>query len=282
MHARIIKSILLLMLVTSLSVCQTQKVTSKDGVEIVYVAEGEGNTALVFIHGWSCDKSYWFEQMKVFSPKYKVVAIDLGGHGESGFARENWTVESYGEDVAAVVNHLKLDKVILIGHSMGGYVIIEAAKLLKGKILGLVGADTYQSFTDDWSAEQKEGFLKPFNDNFSETTKEFVKSMFPQTADSMLVKKVAGDMSSANPQVAVSAMRNLFFYDPVPVLKEINLPIISINCDMYPVSVDENKKYVKSFEVKMLKGVGHFVMLEKPEEFDNLLDETVAELIKDK
>ena len=204
----------------------------------------------------------------------------MGGHGESGLNRDNWTVESYGEDVAAVVNQLKLNKVILIGHSMGGYVIIEAAKQLKGKVIGLVGADTYQSFTDDWTAEQKEEFLKPFKDNFIETTEGFVKGMFPQTADSLLEKKVAEDMASAPPQVAVSSMHNLFFYDPVPTLKLVDLPIVSINCDMYPVNVDENKKYVDSFEVKLLNGVGHFVMLEKPEEFDKLLTEAVAELIK--
>ena len=266
---------------------QQQDVLSKDGTKIKFLVEGKGEPiyrtglpALVFVHGWSCDKSYWNDQVKIFSPKYKVITIDLAGHGESGTARKNYTMELFGEDVAAVVNKLKLDKVILIGHSMGGYVIIEAARQLKEKVIGLIGADTYQSFKDDWTAEQKEGFLKPFTENFVEVAKGFVKSMFPKTADSILVKRIADDMSSAAPQVAISAMRNLFFYDPIPVLNEIQLPIISINCDMYPVAVEENKKYLKSYNVKMMKGVGHFVMLEDKEEFNQLLQEAIDELVK--
>jgi len=262
------------------SFSQQQDVLSRDGTKINFIVEGNGEPALVFIHGWSCDKSYWDDQVKTFSTKYKVVAINLAGHGESGTTRKNYTIELFGEDVAAVVNKLKLDNVILIGHSMGGSVIIEAAKRLKGKIIGLVGADTYQSFKDDWTEEQKESFLKPFHSDFVNTTKNFVKAMLPKTADSTLVNKIANDMSSAPPEIAISAIRNLFFYDPIPTLKEIQLPIVSINCDMYPVSIEENRKYVNSFTVKMMNGVGHFVMLEDKDKFNKLLQEAVDELIK--
>jgi len=261
-------------------VAVTEKVKSKDGVEIAYTVEGSGEPALVFIHGWSCDRSYWGNQVKTFSPKYKVVTIDLAGHGESGINRENYTVELFGEDVAAVVNKLKLDKVILIGHSMGGYVIIEAARQLKEKVIGLVGADTYQGLEDEMTKEQIDQFMKPFKENFVETTKGFVKSMFPPTADSSLVKKVAGDMSSAPPQVAVSAMENMFRDNAISALKELEVPIITINCDRYPIKIEENKKHVKSFEVKMMKGVGHFVMLEDPAKFNQLLQESIDELTK--
>ncbi len=256
---------------------QPGKVESSDGVEIAFETKGSGDIALVFIHGWSCDKSYWSNQVNELSKNYKVVTIDLAGHGESGLNRKNFTIDLFGEDVATVVNYLKLNKVILIGHSMGGAVIIEAAEKLSGKVIGLLGVDTFQSFTDSWTSEQKDNFLKSFTDNFTETTKGFVKSMFPQTADSNLVKKVADDMSSAPPAVAVSAIRNTFYYDPIPTLKEIHLPIISINCDMYPVAVEENKKIVKDYKVKFMNGVGHFLMLEKPDEFRKLLLEAVKD-----
>lgn len=256
-----------------------EKVKSKDGVEIAYTVYGNGDLSIVFVHGWSCDKSYWNDQLKTFSSKYKLITIDLAAHGESGATRENYTIELFGEDVAAVVNKLKLEKVILVGHSMGGYVIIETARQLKEKVIGLIGADTYHSFKDDWTAEQKEEFLKPFKENFVDATKGFVKSMFPKSADSLLVKRIADDMSSAPSQVAISAMRNLFFYDPIPALNKIQLPIISINCDMYPITIEENKKYVDSFNVKMMNGAGHFVMLEDPVNFNLLLQETIDELL---
>lgn len=282
MFLRLIKSLLLLMLFAPLGFSQVQKVQSEDGVEIAYFVQGTGEPAIVFIHGWSCDKSYWMEQIRALSSKYKVVAIDLAGHGQSGLNRDNWTIQAYGEDVAAVVNHLNLDKVILVGHSMGGAVIIYAANLLKGKVIGLIGADTFQNLGETMPEEQLTPFLQPFKDHFVESTKAFVKSLFPPTADSMLVKKVANDMSSAPPDVAVSSMENLFKSDVVPALKELEVPIISINSDMIPVQIENNKKLVKSFEVKMMNGVGHFIMLENPTEFNMLLDEAILELINTK
>lgn len=258
---------------------QPDKVKSIDGVDISYDVYGEGDLALLFVHGWSCDKSYWKDQVEYFSKYYKLITVDLAGHGESGLEREDYKVELFGEDVASVVNHLKLSKVILIGHSMGGSVILEAASKLSGKVIGLIGVDTYQSFKDDWTSEQKEGFLKPIKENFVVAAQGFVRSMFPQSADTFLVNKVVLDMSSAPPKVAVSAMRNLFYYNPIPTLEKIDLPIVSINCDMYPVSIEENKKLVKDYEVKIMKGAGHFLMMEKPDEFNSILLESINRLL---
>ena len=94
-------------------------VTTADEISIAYEVHGEGSTALVFVHGWSCDRSYWQAQVQPFSKLYKVVTIDLGGHGESGFGRSDWTIFSFSTDVTTVIRELKLDRVILIGHSIG-------------------------------------------------------------------------------------------------------------------------------------------------------------------
>ena len=259
---------------------QTEKVKSADGVEIAYSVRGIGEPAIVFIHGWSCDKSYWNEQVRKFSEKYQVVAIDLAGHGESGLERKNYTLQAFGQDVAAVVNLLGLEKVILVGHSMGGPVVIEASSLLKGKVIGLIGADTFQNMGTEFPADQAEQFLKPFKENFVPTARAFVKQMFTKIADSLLVKKVADDMSAAPPQVAISAMENMFKDNGLNALKELAVPIITINCDMYPIQIEENKKLVKSFQVKMMPGSGHFVMLDNPQLFDKLLQEAIEELSK--
>lgn len=257
-----------------------EKVKSKDGTEIAYTIQGKGEPTLVFVHGWSCNKSYWNDQVKTFSSKYKVVTIDLAGHGESGKSRKDFTPKSFGADIAAVVNKLNLKKVIMIGHSMGGADIIEAAVPLKGRVIGLIGADTFQDLTQTMSKEQAEQFLKPFRENFTQAASGFVKSMFATTSDTTLVKKIVKDISSASPDIAINTLLNLFTYNAVPSLKKINLPIISINNDRYTMQIKENSKYVKSFKVKIMKGVGHFIMLEDPAKFDQLLQESVDELVK--
>ena len=77
--------------------------TSTDGIPLSYEVHGTGLPALVFVHGWSCDRTYWSKQLDHFAQKYQVVALDLAGHGESGFGREAWTMSAFGSDVVAVV-----------------------------------------------------------------------------------------------------------------------------------------------------------------------------------
>ncbi len=96
---------------------------SFDGVPITYEVGGSGAPALVFVHGWCCDRHYWDEQVDHFAAHYAVVTIDLGGHGASGRQRTAWTMSAFGRDVVAVVERLGLPQAVLIGHSMGGFII---------------------------------------------------------------------------------------------------------------------------------------------------------------
>ncbi len=257
-----------------------KSVKSKDGAEIRYDDKGEGEPALVFVHGWSCDKSYWKNQFDEFSKDHKVIIIDLAGHGESGMTRKDYTVQAFGEDVAAVVNNLDIKKVILIGHSMGGAVIFEAYKLLKDKVVGLIGIDTYQSLGAKFPEDQLEKFLEPFKTDFVNQTKMFVKTLFSPDADSSLVERVANDMSSEPPDIALSAMSNLFHYDETGVLKEIDAPVISVNGTHIPTNEENNKKLLKNYKLLLVQGSGHFPMFEKPDEFNTKLHEAIDELTK--
>jgi len=119
-----------------------QKVFSADNVAISYLVQGRGKPTLVFVHGSCCNKSFWKFQVPHFAKQYKVVTIDLAGHGDSGPGRKNYTIEAFGDDVVAVVEKLQSDEVILVGHSLGGPVIIEAARRIPGIVIGCVAVDT--------------------------------------------------------------------------------------------------------------------------------------------
>lgn len=120
-------------------------VTSADGVHIEYHLYGKAETALVLVHGWSADSSYWQKQIAPLKAKYTVVTLDLAGHGASAKNRTAWTMESYGEDVASVVRQIPNARVILVGHSMGGPVVLEAAPRIGDRVIGIVGVDTFKS-----------------------------------------------------------------------------------------------------------------------------------------
>ena len=118
---------------------------SSDGVEIVYYEKGAGNKTLLFIHGYGCNSKYWWAQLQHFSKNYRVISIDIGGHGESGTNRNNYTMANFGADVVAVMNEENIKQSYLIGHSMGGPVALEAAVILQDRITAIIGVDTFHN-----------------------------------------------------------------------------------------------------------------------------------------
>lgn len=276
----------LLVIVIILAACKQQtefKANAPDGLQISYTDHGSGEPALVFVHGWSCDKSYWKNQVPAFSDNYRVITIDYGGHGQSGTQREKFTIESFGSDVVAVLEKLQPNEVILIGHSMGGQVILEAASQIPEKVGALIGVDTYQQFTDTtFTPEIFEEYTAPFYSDFTSSTDQFVRDMFPENADQNLVDEIATDMSSANPRIAMQAFESMFKYgDKIPgTLSELNIPVYAINADLWPTNETYNKTMAKDFKVSYMPGYGHFIMLENPELFNEKLQEMIDEIQK--
>ena len=151
------------------------EVVSADGVPVRYAAYGDGLPAIVFVHGWSCDRRYWHGQVGHFAARFTVVTVDLAGHGESGTGRRSWTMPAFGEDVAAVVTGLDLPEVVLVGHSMGGDVVVEAARRLRPRVRGLVWVDVYRSLDESGSdaatEEETAAFMAPFRVDFGVATR---------------------------------------------------------------------------------------------------------------
>jgi pimeloyl-ACP methyl ester carboxylesterase len=269
-----------LFVLTSFAQPPLQKDTaySFDDVPIVYQKAGNGNQVLVFVHGWSCDKSYWRNQIEFFAKKCTVIEIDLAGCGESGLSRKDWTIENYGKDVKAVVEKENLNNVILIGHSMGGDVIETAAVELGDKVKALIGIDTFQEIETPATDEQVKSFTKSFEENFHDAAKNFVKRMFYENADSNLVEMISEDMASAPPEVAIPTLKAAIKFNEAILFDKINIPVRFLNSDHYPTNIEAAKRHIKDFDIKEMKGVGHFLMLEKPEEFNKLLEGTINEL----
>lgn len=251
-------------------------VASADGVPVVYQVRGAGSTAIVLVHGWSCDRSYWAAQIEPLARKFQVVTIDLAGHGESGLGREAWTMAAFGADVTAVVRELDLQRVVLVGHSMGGDVIVAAARQLPGRVIGLVWVDAYRSLGTPRTPEQLREFMAPFHADFAATTRGFVRGFFPPDADPSLVDRVATDMSAAPPAVAMAALESALTFDrEVPgALEELGLPVVAINPESPATDVEAMARH--GVEVTLVSGVGHFLMMEDPESFNRRLTEVVV------
>jgi pimeloyl-ACP methyl ester carboxylesterase len=253
-------------------------VVSPDGISIAYELHGAEGRPLVFVHGWSCDRSYWREQAEHFAGRHRVVTVDLAGHGESGLGRESWTMPAYGEDVVAVIEKLGLEDVVLIGHSMGGDVVAEAAVRLPGRVSGLVWVDVYSRLGQPKSREQLEEFAAPFREDFATKTREFVRQMFVPESDPEVVEWVVADMSAAPPKIALDELVHARGNDGAILerLRELTVPVVAINPEHWPTDVEGLRAW--GVETVLMPGVGHFPMLEDPGRFNRLLADVVAGL----
>ena len=261
-----------------------QTTISADGTTISYEVYGEGDLSLVFVHGWSCDSRYWQKQVPTFSKKYKVVLVDLAGHGHSGTSRETYSMEAFGEDVRAVVEKTGSSNVILIGHSMGGTVIAQAALLLPEKVKGLIAVDDYHNIEYPLSQEEFDAMVTPLRNDFQSGARQFVQQMFHPNADTISREWILADMSAAPPHVALSAMEELMSHSidgsAAELFEEIPIPIMAVNGDLWTIDAEANRRHMKSFEAIVVEGGDHFLMVNRSAAFNAALTKAINAIRK--
>lgn len=253
-------------------------VRSADGVEIAYADQGSGPVTIVFIHGGLADRTFWAPQFVLLSGRYRLVAVDLAGHGASGANRERWTIAAWASDVCAVVNALKLPRVVLVGNSLGGPVALEAATLLKGRAIGVIGVDTLHLATQSIPAGDAHARAEAFRKDFAGACHGMVEALFHPGAQAELRAWAERRMCAARPAVAVGMMEGFGGYDMAKAFRNAGVPIRAINGDLWPTQTEVNRTITPDFQAVIMKDAGHYPMLERPAEFNRLLVKFVQEL----
>jgi pimeloyl-ACP methyl ester carboxylesterase len=252
-------------------------VASADGVPIRYAVTGAGEPALVFVHCWTGDRTFWDTQVGRFAPGYRVVTLDLAGHGESGRNRRAWTIAAFAEDIRAVVAHLALPRLILIGHSMGGPVILETARRISERVLGLVPVDTLRNVEQRWPPAELEAALAAFRADFAGSVSRFIRErLVAPSTDARVIERVVAQALAAPREMAIAAIESTWRYDAAAAFREIRAPIVAVNADLQPTDVAANRRHAPQFEATIMAGVGHYPMLEAPERFNELLAGAIA------
>ena len=256
---------------------QTGAAKSADGVPIHYEVQGQGDPALVFVHGWAIDSRYWDQQVPVFARTHRVVTIDLAGHGRSGRDRKDWTVAAFARDVRAVVEALSLKKAVLVGHSMSGNVILEAARAMPDRIVGLIPVDTLLDVDEETKPEEMAQFAAALRANYKATAEGFSQLyLFADKGNPAFKAKVMADLMTLPPEISVAVLEGAWAYDPRPALKQTKVPIVAVNADKFPTRLDHARTYAPQFDALIVKGMGHYLMREDPAAFNTQLALAVA------
>jgi len=286
---RLVSSMVILLLVFGEKNLQAEwprVVLSKDNTPISFEVGGAGEPTLIFVHGWSCDARYWRAQIPHFSSLYRVVTLDLAGHGHSGVTRSQYSMLAFGEDVKAVTEATGTNQAILLGHSMGGSVIAEAARLMPDRVIGLIGVDTLHNIEYRMTNEELKNMLAPMEKDFRRGSRQFVEQMILPYMDPQLRDWILSDISAASPTVALSASNSMLSQyitgEAAKIFDEIRLPVVSVNSDMWPVNYEGNRRHMSSFNTIIMKGADHFLMLDRSEEFNRALEKAIHVILENR
>lgn len=252
---------------------------------IHYVIEGKGRHAVVLIHCWAGNLGFWREQVPALADKARLILIDLPGHGQSDKPHVAYTMDYFAGAALAVMRDARVDKATLIGHSMGVPIICRVYTQAPERVAGLVAVDGTLR-RPEITAEQAEQFIARFRGpDFEGSTRQFIGAMFPVPGTEALRDRVVSEMLQTPQYVMVSAVEGMFAADqPDWNIGHADVPVLVINAPN-PLWTDEYKEYVRSLssrtDYRALDGVGHWLMLEKPAEFNAILTDMLrqAELI---
>ena len=262
---------------------------SSDGSRVHYESYGQGPEAVVFIHGWTCDLTFWRGQAPVYQ-KRRALLVDLPGHGQSGKPEVAYTQERFARAIDAVMRDAGVTRAVLVGHSMGGPVAITFLRLFPARTKALVLVDAYMPETPKDDAErarqkaQMEPFLRSFGEpNYKETVRKMIEGMFSAKTTPAQREEIRTKMMATPQHVLASAIQDMFAIEAPKDGETYGLPVMAImraaqvrpGFEARLRTVFPDLRKYESWE-----GSGHFLMMESPDRFNRALEDFLAGLIQ--
>ena len=246
-----------------------EKFARLDKNKIRYISEGKGKDAIVLVHGWGCRLTHWRDQMTGLSPRARVIALDLPGHGESDKPEIQYDMDLFAAAIDAVMKDAGVERAVLVGHSMGTPVVRQFYRQYPQKTLALVIVDGgLRPFA---TKEQREQFMKPLRGpNYKEAGAQMFTAMTATLSDADK-ERVKTSAWNTPQQVLVSAMEAMAeesLYGP----DKINVPVFAIlaKSPFWPADTEQFlRSLAPDLEYQMWDGVSHFLFMDKPKEFND-------------
>jgi len=211
---------------------------------------------------------------------YRVVTLDLPGHGEGGDGRENWSIDAYGHDVAGLIDHLGLERIVLVGHSMGGPVSLRAAALAGDRVEGIVAVDTLHDADVDMNQPMVQQMVEMFQADFKGACTMMVNQMFVEEGVEEIHDEVLRKgCEEGNVEAGKALMASFASLDMPTLFREAGVPIRAINAaEPNPTRIENNRKYA-DFDAVLMEDVGHYLHMTRPDDFNELLLQTLEKIL---
>lgn len=246
-----------------------------DGRRIAFDVRGTGPPTLILIHGWACHRGFWDRQTALLDSGTSVVTLDLAGHGASSTDDPARSIEAFARDVVAVVDALAHPEVILVGHSMGGPVAVEAAIRLAGRCRLVLGVDTFTdgAFYPRRPRVEVAARLAPYAADFAGTLAAMVRRI-TLCGGPDLATWIVAEMSRCDPATALAALEALLNWDIAARWSALPCAAETINSAILSRGLEATGG-LDGLRVHLMDRVGHFPPLEEPAAFAALMEDIV-------
>src|SRR6266571_2241733 len=245
--------------------------THKD-TKLAYEVRGNGKPGFVFVHGWTCDRSFFAAQAKHFARRHRVVSLDLRGHGESDKPQGPYPIGAYVDDIASLIQALRLGKVVAAGHSMGGIAALELAAAHPDKVAAIVMVDPAPFVFPPELRAGVEAMVAAIEAGNQEPRRQFIaNNLFLKTSDKRLVKQVLKVMMASPTHVAAAAMKGILAFDGKAVAARCRVPALHVAATPPLNPPHLMSQWLPTVVNGWTVGAGHFNMMEVPDQVNSMI-----------
>ncbi len=245
-----------------------------DGINIHWTSTGNGPNAVIFVHGWTCDSTSWQYQVPAISQQYRVITLDLPGHGQSESPNGGrFSMEIFARAVEAVRSEAEIDEAVLVGHSMGTPVIRQYTLMYPERVAGLVLVDGLVQLAGT-APVARPRMIGAEGQRMREGIARGMASTAPPEVQDQILKMMLGTSEATADGAMVATWDQSSWTNDV-----VSVPALGVYAGMSSVAnPDGLKRLYSQLEYHVIPGTGHFLMMEKPQEFNRLLSDFLAKL----
>lgn len=245
---------------------------TRDGIGLAYEEAGSGKPHVLMCHCWGGDRTFMKPQFDHFKRTHRAVSVDLRGFGDSDKPDGEYTIKGFADDLGWMIQHLQLDKPVLVGHSMGGTVVLEAAArhpelvsaivILEALVVSPPGlVDGFRPVLEAIKTPAYAGALTQF-------TEQLTGPLYDADART----RMTATMIANSPRVMISSLQDLLSYDSASAAAHCKVPVLYVSSGPWYTDVDRFRSLCPTLTTAQLVGCGHYFELEVPDQLHPIID----------
>jgi pimeloyl-ACP methyl ester carboxylesterase len=244
----------------------------REGITLFYEEAGKGAPPIVLVHGLAGDHTFMTPQFEHFRRTHRVVSVDLRGHGQSEQPQQEYTIAGFADDLAWLCRELGTYKPVLIGHSLGGMIVLDLAARYPEVPAAMVALDATivpPAGTDAWLQPVTQGLRTPA---YQEVLRQFMELNFAPTDDPQRKARIVDQMASAPQHVVASAWEGMLAWDSATAAAACKVPVLYIDTGTPNADLLRFHELCPQLVIGKTVGSGHFLELEVPEQVNAMID----------